>query len=226
MCTENYELAQQEAVLFAKQHLALAAQNIERQQFIVPDIISCVAPGRVLRCVNPPKYGGRGYDSYQLCALHEVMAGVHGSLENLITVTGMVSTLLQRVGSAAQKAHYLPKLATGELIGAIALTEPNIGSDLVNVETELQQDGDGWRLNGKKKWITLGQIADYFIVLIHCGNQLATVLIDRNTDGFTITPLNDMLGLRGNMLAELHFNDCRLKEDALLGPLTLGYRWR
>ncbi|MDH8458337.1 acyl-CoA dehydrogenase family protein, partial [Klebsiella pneumoniae] len=68
----------------------------------------------------PQKYGGRGYDSYQLCALHEVMAGVHGSLENLITVTGMVSTLLQRVGSAAQKAHYLPKLATGELIGAIA----------------------------------------------------------------------------------------------------------
>ena len=54
MCTENYELAQQEAVLFAKQHLALAAQNIERQQFIVPDIISCGA-GRVLRCVNPPK---------------------------------------------------------------------------------------------------------------------------------------------------------------------------
>lgn len=222
MCTENYELAQQEAVLFAKQHLALAAQNIERQQFIVPDIISCVAQAGYLGASIPQKYGGRGYDSYQLCALHEVMAGVHGSLENLITVTGMVSTLLQRVGSAAQKAHYLPKLATGELIGAIALTEPNIGSDLVNVETELQQDGDGWRLNGKKKWITLGQIADFFIVLIHCGNQLATVLIDRNTDGFTITPLNDMLGLRGNMLAELHFNDCRLKEDALLGPLTPG----
>ncbi|HDS4301027.1 TPA: colibactin biosynthesis dehydrogenase ClbF [Klebsiella aerogenes] len=222
MCTENYELAQQEAVLFAKQHLALAAQNIERQQFIVPDIISCVAQAGYLGASIPQKYGGRGYDSYQLCALHEVMAGVHGSLENLITVTGMVSTLLQRVGSAAQKAHYLPKLATGELIGAIALTESNIGSDLVNVETELQQDGDGWRLNGKKKWITLGQIADFFIVLIHCGNQLATVLIDRNTDGFTITPLNDMLGLRGNMLAELHFNDCRLKEDALLGPLTPG----
>ena len=73
----------------------------------------------------------------------------------------------------------------------------------------------------EKKWITLGQIAD-FLCLIHCGNQLATVLIDRNTDGFTITPLNDMLGLRGNMLAELHFNDCRLKEDALLGPLTPG----
>ncbi len=74
-----------------------------------------------------PKYGGRGYDSYQLCALHEVMAGVHGSLENLITVTGMVSTLLQRVGSAAQKP--LSKAGNGELIGAIALTEPNIGSD-------------------------------------------------------------------------------------------------
>lgn len=113
MCTENYELAQQEAVLFAKQHLALAAQNIERQQFIVPDIISCVAQAGYLGASIPQKYGGRGYDSYQLCALHEVMVGVHGSLENLITVTGMVSTLLQRVGSAAQKAHYLPKLATG-----------------------------------------------------------------------------------------------------------------
>lgn len=100
MCTENYELAQQEAVLFAKQHLALAAQNIERQQFIVPDIISCVAQAGYLGASIPQKYGGRGYDSYQLCALHEVMAGVHGSLENLITVTGMVSTLLQRVGSA------------------------------------------------------------------------------------------------------------------------------
>lgn len=81
----------------------LAAQNIERQQFIVPDIISCVAQAGYLGASIPQKYGGRGYDSYQLCALHEVMAGVHGSLENLITVTGMVSTLLQRVGSAAQK---------------------------------------------------------------------------------------------------------------------------
>ena len=74
MCTENYELAQQEAVLFAKQHLALAAQNIERQQFIVPDIISCVAQAGYLGASIPQKYGGRGYDSYQLCALHEVMA--------------------------------------------------------------------------------------------------------------------------------------------------------
>ena len=73
MCTENYELAQQEAVLFATQHLALAAQNIERQQFIVPDIISCVAQAGYLGASIPQKYGGRGYDSYQLCALHEVM---------------------------------------------------------------------------------------------------------------------------------------------------------
>lgn len=113
MCTENYELAQQEAVLFAKQHLALAAQNIERQQFIVPDIISCVAQAGYLGASIPQKYGGRGYDSYQLCALHEVMAGVHGSLENLITVTGMVSTLLQRVGSAAQKSPLFAKAGNG-----------------------------------------------------------------------------------------------------------------
>ncbi|HGM7842572.1 MULTISPECIES: colibactin biosynthesis dehydrogenase ClbF [Enterobacterales] len=220
MTNEYYNLVRQEAQLFAKRSLSNAAAEIERQQFIAPEIISLLAQAGYLGVSIAKKYGGSQFDSYQLCALHEVMAGVHGSLENLITVTGMVSVPLQRAGSVAQKQYYLPKLVTGELTGAIALTEPNIGSDLMNVETELQQDGDDWLLTGRKKWITLGQIADFFIVLARCGNQLATVLIDRNTEGFTITPINDMLGLRGNMLAELHFDRCRLKPDALLGQLT------
>lgn len=103
MCTENYELAQQEAVLFAKQHLALAAQNIERQQFIVPDIISCVAQAGYLGASIPKNMADEVTILINCALCMEVMAGVHGSLENLITVTGMVSTLLQRVGSAAQK---------------------------------------------------------------------------------------------------------------------------
>lgn len=151
MCTENYELAQQEAVLFAKQHLALAAQNIERQQFIVPDIISCVAQAGYLGASIPQKYGGRGYDSYQLCALH----GSDGWGSRFVRKSHNSDWHGQHAaatrGQRSAKSPLFAKAGNGGIDRRDCLTEPNIGSDLVNVETELQQDGDGWRLNGKKK---------------------------------------------------------------------------
>lgn len=219
---EQYHSTQQGVAQFIKTELVGVAAQIEREQFIDTQIISKLAKAGYLGASINKKYDGSQMNSYQLCALHEMIAKVHGSLENLITVTGMVSTPIQRAGNTAQKNHYLPKLASGELVGAIALTEPNIGSDLANVETNLTKDGDKWRLNGKKKWITLGQIADFFIVLTQSGNQMVTVLIDRNTEGFTITPIRDMLGLRGNMLAELTFDNCRLEADSLLGQFSSG----
>ncbi|OCG20185.1 MULTISPECIES: colibactin biosynthesis dehydrogenase ClbF [unclassified Gilliamella] len=219
---KEYNIILRNVNQFVKSKLNSVAAQIEREQFIDSQTISQLAKEGYLGASISKKYGGSQMDSYQLCALHEVIAGVHGSLENLITVTGMVSIPIQRAGNKIQKEYYLPKLASGELIGAIALTEPNIGSDLANVETQLTRDGDGWRLNGKKKWITLSQIADFFIVLTRCGNQMATVIIDRNTKGFTITPIRDMLGLRGNMLAELNFDNCRLENEALLGQISSG----
>lgn len=219
---EQYNITRQNVIQLVKSTLCGVAAQIDREQCIDAHIIAQLAKAGYLGASISKKYGGSQMDSYQLCALHEVIAGVHGSLENLITVTGMVSTPIQRAGNKAQKEYYLPKLASGELIGAIALTEPNIGSDLANAETQLTQDGDGWRLNGKKKWITLAQIADFFIVLTRCDNQMVTVIVDRNTEGLTITPIYDMLGLRGNMLAELNFDNCRLEADALLGQISTG----
>lgn len=219
---EQYHTTRQNVSQFVNSTLNGVAAQIERDQFIDAQIISQLAKAGYLGASISKKYGGSQMDSYQLCALHETIAAVHGSLENLITVTGMVSTPIQRAGNKAQKEYYLPKLASGELVGAIALTEPNIGSDLANAETQLTQDGDGWRLNGKKKWITLAQIADFYIVLTRFGNKMATVIIDRNTEGLTVTPIRDLLGLRGNMLAELNFDNCRLEADALLGQISSG----
>ncbi|HAU1881729.1 TPA: acyl-CoA dehydrogenase, partial [Legionella pneumophila] len=130
---------------------------------------------------------------------------------------------LLQFGSKAQKQIWLPRIATGETLAALALTESNIGSDLEHVETQLLDAGDEFILKGSKKYITLGQIADLFLVLANCQGELTAVLVEKDTPGLIITPMSNFLGLRSNMLAEIFFDNCRIPKTNLLGNIGIGF---
>ena len=177
----------------------------------------------------PPEYDGSGADtvSYVLalaevayaCASTAVVMSVHNSI---------VCESILRNGTEDQKQKYLKRLATGEIIGAFALTEPNAGSDPVRQTTKAVFDGDSYILNGTKRFTTTGKNAGLIIVTAKTDEEarhkgISAFLVDQGTPGLTVGPLENKMGLRASDTADLIFEDCRIPAENLLGNEGDGF---
>jgi alkylation response protein AidB-like acyl-CoA dehydrogenase len=139
-------------------------------------------------------------------------------VRSLLTVHTMASWALQRWGSPAQLDRWARDMAAGRVLGAFCLSEPGAGSDAAGITTTAVREGDGWRLNGVKKWTTGGQRADLFLVFARTESSTVALLVPRASAGVTVRPLDDMLGTRASLIAQIEFEDVLLGPDALLGP--------
>jgi alkylation response protein AidB-like acyl-CoA dehydrogenase len=135
----------------------------------------------------------------------------------------MVAQSILRWGSSLLKERWLRRLARGEVIGAYGLTEPNVGSDAQSVETQADRVGDFYVLNGRKKWISFGQIADVFLIFARCQGKPAAFFVERETPGLSTEPIFGMLGTRAAMLAEVYLKDCRVPQENLIGREGFGF---
>ena len=177
----------------------------------------------------PPEYAGSGADtvSYVLalaevayaCASTAVVMSVHNSI---------VCESIMRNGTEDQKQKYLKRLATGEIIGAFALTEPNAGSDPVRQTTKAVFDGDSYVLNGTKRFTTTGKNAGLIIVTAKTDEEarhkgISAFLVEQGSPGLTVGPLEDKMGLRASDTADLIFEDCRIPAENLLGNEGDGF---
>jgi alkylation response protein AidB-like acyl-CoA dehydrogenase len=176
-----------------------------------------------LSTVLPENYGGLGLDMVTFGLLNEEIGRVCSSTRGLLTVHGMVSYAILRWGTDEQKKHWLPRLASGEIIAAFALTEPDVGSDAKSIETVAEKQGDAYVLSGTKRWITFGQIADLFLVFAKCDDKASAFLVERDGSGLTTEPILGLLGGRAAMVAEVHMGDCRIPAGNLLGGLGFGF---
>lgn len=142
--------------------------------------------------------------------------------------TGIGTLPIYYFGTEEQKKKYLPKLATGEYIGAYALTEPTAGSDPNNGKTKavLSEDGKHYILNGDKMWITNAGVADLFIVFakIEGDKNLSAFIVERNTDGFTIGEEEDKMGIRGSSTTQIFFDNAKIPAENLLGERNQGFK--
>ena len=134
-----------------------------------------------------------------------------------------------RNGNPEQKAAYLPKLMTGDHVGALAMSEPNAGSDVVSMKLRATRDGNGFRLNGSKMWITNGPDADVYVIYAKTEPEkeargITAFLVERDTPGFTHGPKLDKLGMRGSNTSELIFQDAWVSEENILGAENDGVR--
>ncbi len=170
----------------------------------------------------PKEYSGSEYDALTLGLLHEEFGKGLSSVENLLTVYGMVAKSIVKSGDELQKRKWLPRIAAGEIVVAFAVTEPFAGSDVSSIETESIEKEDCFILNGVKKWITLGQIADLFVIFAKCNGRGTAFLVEKNSPGLTTKPLPCTLGLRANMLAEVHMDNCMVPKENLLGKIGTG----
>ncbi|HEV8578869.1 MAG TPA: acyl-CoA dehydrogenase family protein [Thermoanaerobaculia bacterium] len=207
---------------FAAAEIAPHAGGWDREEAIPREIIGRLRDLGYLGSNVSPDFGGPGRDMITYGLLTEEIAKGCSSVRSLLTVHDMVAHAVQRWGSREQKERYLPSLARGEILGALALSEPNAGSDAKSIETTAADAADAWVLDGRKKWTTFGQIADLFLVFAKVGEQSAAFLVERQTPGVTVRPLRGILGTRASMLAEIELQGCRVPKGNLVGRVGFG----
>lgn len=220
--TSEHEAARAAFRAFAESELGPVAQQIHTSQTTPRPVVDAIVKAGLLGLSLPAAAGGGGKDMVTLGLLAGELGRVCSSVRSLLTVHGMVGHTILRWGNAAQKELMLPKLASGQLIGALALSEPEAGSDAQSVTTSIVEDESGYVLDGRKAWVTYGQLADVFLVFGRTEHGPTAVLVERTRPGVQVDPILDLSGIRGSMTASVRFSDCRIPRENLVGRPGMG----
>lgn len=223
---ENREAVVALATEFAEKTLRPCAGEFDRNETLPREIIEALAETGLLGATIPREYGGMGLDPLTYGLVTEQIGKACCSTRSLLTVhTSLVCETLVKLGSPAQKDRYLPSLAAGELIGCFALSEPGAGSDANSVQTRYEHNGDHFLLNGCKKWITFGELADLMIVIAKEGGTVSAFLVEKDMQGVEVKPIKGLLGNRASHMAEIVFTDVKVPAANVLGGLGAGFNF-
>jgi alkylation response protein AidB-like acyl-CoA dehydrogenase len=178
----------------------------------------------------PEKYGGSGFSYFEYATALIELGKVCGGIG--LSVAAHNSLCVGHIyyhGSEEQKLKYLPKLVSGDWIGAWGLTESNTGSDAMRMKTTAVKDGTDWILNGTKNWITHGLSGDVLVVLVRTGelldsNGITAFIVEKGTPGFSAVKIKDKLGVRASETAELIFDNVRIPEENVIGEVGMGFK--
>ncbi len=173
-------------------------------------------------------YGGLGLGYFEYCLALEEIAAVSASYGVSVAVNGLPQVILGEFGNEAQKQRWMPGLAAGELLGGFALSEPGSGSDAASLRTTAQRDGDFYRLNGTKFWITHGGYADVYVLMARTGGEgpkgISAFLLPGDTPGLSFGKKEEKMGLRASPTVELILEDAKIPAENLLGREGDGFR--
>ncbi len=229
--TPEQELVRNTAREFVDREIVPHVREWERKGEIPRSLYAKMAELGFLGAPVPQKYSGAGMDYVSFALLVEEISRGSSSVRTTISVqTSLSETTLMLFGSEEQKQKWLVPLAKGEKFGAWALTEPQAGSDAAALATTAQYDRGEWVLNGAKRFISNGSIADYvFVYAREPGSKrhegLSCLMVTKGTKGFTVTNVETTtkLGLHASPTADLAFEDCRVPEDHLIGKRGNGW---
>lgn len=178
-----------------------------------------------------PEYGGSGMDTISYVLVMEELSKIDASASVIVSVNNsLVCYGIQSYGSEAQKLKYLPKLASGEAVGAFCLSEPEAGSDATSQQTTAIDNGDHYLVNGTKNWITNGGRSDVYIVIAQTDRSkgskgINAFILEKGMDGFEIGPKEDKLGIRGSDTHTLQFNDVKVPKENRIGEDGFGFKF-
>ena len=232
----NFEISEltkqvaQTAKDFAQQHIKPNVMKWDESQEFPVAVFKKLGEMGMMGILVPEEYGGAGLSYFEYNAIIQEISKVCGSVGLSLAAHNSLGTghILQ-FGNEEQKKKYLPKLATGEFIGAWGLTEPNTGSDAGNMRTTAVKDGDMWVLNGTKNWITHGISGDVAVVICRTGEPRTSgnstaFIVERGTPGFAGGKKENKLGMRASETAEMIFDNCRISDSQRMGEVGDGFR--
>ena len=193
---------------------------------LMPGLLAKAGEQGLLGVSIPESYGGLGKDFITSTIVAEYLGGGYSFSVANAAHTGIGTLPILYFGTEAQRAKYVPKLASGEFKGAYGLTEPNSGSDALGAKTtaKLSDDGKHYILNGQKCWITNGGFADVYTVFAKIdGEQFTAFIVERGMEGFTQGPEEHKMGIKGSSTVQLYFQDCKVPVENVLGEIGRGH---
>ena len=213
---------------FASDELAPRAAEIDATDTFPADMWRKMGDLGLLGITVEEKWGGSGLGYLEHCiAMEEISRGSASVGLSYGAHSNLCVNQIRRWANEEQKARYLPKLVSGEHVGALAMSEPGAGSDVVSMRLKAEKKGDRYVLNGSKMWITNGPSADVIVVYAKTdpaarSRGITAFLIEKGMKGFSIAQKLDKLGMRGSETGELVFEDCEVPEENIMGPLNEG----
>ncbi|QCR24059.1 acyl-CoA dehydrogenase [Pontibacter sp. SGAir0037] len=229
--TEEHLAVQAAAREFAQTELLPGViERDEHQKFPAEQIRKMGELGFMGMMVDP-KYNGGGMDTVAYVLAMEEISKVDASASVVMSVNNsLVCWGLEKYGNEEQKQKYLPRLATGEIIGAFCLSEPEAGSDATSQRTTAEDKGDYYLLNGTKNWITNGSTASVYIVIAQTNPEkghrgINALIVERDMEGFVVGPKENKLGIRGSDTHSLMFTDVKVPKENRIGEDGFGFKF-
>ena len=225
---ETLDMLRDSVQQFARQEIAPRAQGIDASNEFPRDLWPRLGELGVLGVTVEEAYGGAGLGYLAHCVVMEEVSRASASVGlSYGAHSNLCVNQIRRYGSEEQKRRYLPRLISGEHLGALAMSEPGSGSDVVSMKLRAEDKGDVFVLNGNKMWITNGPGADVLVVYATVDPSLGSrgitaFLIERGMAGFTTAQKLDKLGMRGSDTCELVFEDCEVAKSQVLGAVGQG----
>ncbi|MDY3547205.1 acyl-CoA dehydrogenase [Riemerella anatipestifer] len=229
--TEEQLMIQQAARDFAQNELLPEVIERDKNQKFPAEQVKKMGALGFLGMMVDPKYGGAGMDSVSYVLAMEEIAKVDASAAVIMSVNNsLVCAGLEKYASEEQKQKYLVPLASGDVIGAFALSEPEAGSDATSQKTTAEDKGDYYLLNGTKNWITNGSTATYYIVIAQTHPEkghkgINAFIVERGWEGFEIGPKEDKMGIRGSDTHSLLFTDVKVPKENRIGEDGFGFKF-
>ncbi|WP_109695116.1 acyl-CoA dehydrogenase family protein [Chitinophaga deserti] len=196
------------------------------EEGLMPSLLDKAGEQGLLGAAFPEELGGLGKDFITATLINEALGAGHSFSVAMAAHTGIGSLPILYFGTEAQKQRFIPKLASGEMKGAYALTEPNSGSDALSAKTtaKLTDDGKHYILNGQKIWITNSGFADVFTVFAKVdGEHFTGFIVEKGTPGFTLGPEEHKMGIKGSSTRQIYFQDAKIPAENVLGQIGKGH---
>lgn len=227
--TEEQNMIKDMIKKLGTEKLASLVEQIEEDDEFSWELVNILGENGLLRIVLPEKYGGINANTTTLCMVVEELTRICPPAGGLIVGSQVVLNIILARGNEEQKERIFDDVSKNNRISAIAITEPNHGSNAANMQTKAVLDGDTYILNGTKCFISNGGVADYYIIFARSGpgekaKGLSAFIVEKDTPGFEIGKIERKMGMRGSPMAELIFDDARVPKANLL--LNEGDGWK